>query len=37
MVGLLLLKRIYNSGDETVMAQWVQNRYLQYFCGEAKF
>jgi IS5 family transposase len=37
MVGLLLLKRIYNLGDETVMAQWLQNPYFQYFCGEAEF
>lgn len=37
MVGLLLLKRIYNLGDETVMAQWVQNPYFQYFCGESEF
>ncbi|MBL6943257.1 MAG: transposase, partial [Bacteroidales bacterium] len=34
---LLLLKRIYNLGDETVMAQWLQNPYFQYFCGEAEF
>jgi len=37
MVGLLLLKRIYNLGDETVMEQWVQNPYFQYFCGETEF
>lgn len=37
MVGLLLLKRIYNLGDETVMEQWVQNPYFQYFCGESEF
>ena len=37
MVGLLLLKRIYNLGDETVMEQWLQNPYFQYFCGEAEF
>jgi IS5 family transposase len=37
MVGLLLLKRIYNLGDETVMEQWVQNPYFQFFCGEAEF
>jgi len=37
MVGLLLLKRIYNLGDETVMAEWVSNPYYQYFCGEARF
>ena len=29
MVGLLLLKRIYNLGDETVMEQWLQNPYFQ--------
>lgn len=37
MVGLLLLKRIYNHGDETVMEQWLQNPYFQHFCGEAEF
>ena len=37
MVGLLLLKRIYNLGDETVVEQWVQNPYFQYFCGESEF
>ncbi|NQU88389.1 MAG: transposase [Mariniphaga sp.] len=37
MVGILLLKRIYNLGDETVMAQCVQNPYFQYFCGESEF
>lgn len=37
MVGLLILKQIYNLGDETVMAQWVSNPYYQYFCGEVVF
>lgn len=37
MVGLLILKRIYNLGDETVMEQWLQNPYFQYFCGESEF
>jgi len=37
MVGLLILKRIYNLGDETVVPQWVQNPYFQYFCGESEF
>jgi IS5 family transposase len=37
MVGLLMLKRIYNMGDETVMEQWIQNPYFQYFCGESEF
>jgi IS5 family transposase len=33
MVGLLLLKQLHNLGDETVVAQWVQNPYWQFFCG----
>ena len=37
MIGLLILKQIYNLGDETVMAQWVANPYFQYFCGEVVF
>ena len=32
MVGLLLLKRIYNLGNETVMVQCIQNPYFQDFC-----
>jgi transposase, IS5 family len=37
MVGLLLLKQMFNLGDETVVAQWVQNPYWQFFCGEEQF
>ena len=37
MVGCLLLKRIYNLGDETLAEAWVMNPYMQYFCGEAHF
>lgn len=37
MVSLLILKRIYDLGDETVVAQWVQNPYMQYFSGEKTF
>jgi transposase, IS5 family len=37
MVGLLLLKRMFNRGDETVVAAWVQNSYWQYFCGMNEF
>ena len=37
MVGCLLLKRIYNYGDETLAKAWVMNPYMQYFCGEAYF
>lgn len=33
MVGCLLLKRIYNLGDETLATAWVMNPYMQYFCG----
>lgn len=37
MVGSLLLKRIYNLGDETLCEAWVMNPYMQYFCGMAYF
>lgn len=37
MVGCLLLKRLYNFGDETMAMAWVMNPYMQYFCGEAHF
>jgi len=37
MVGLLILKQVYDLGDETVMSEWVSNPYFQYFCGEAVF
>ena len=37
MVGLLLLKQLFNQGDETVVAAWVQNPYWQYFCGMSEF
>lgn len=37
MVGLLLLKQLFNQGDETVVAGWVQNPYWQYFCGMTDF
>ena len=33
MVGCLLLKQMENLGDETLARQWVQNPYMQYFCG----
>lgn len=34
MVGLLVLKHIRNLSDESVVDQWVENIYYQYFCGE---
>lgn len=37
MVGCLILKRIYNLGDETLALAWIMNPYMQYFCGEAYF
>lgn len=37
MVGCLLLKRMYNHGDETLVQAWVSNPYMQYFCGMAHF
>lgn len=37
MTGLLILKRLYNLGDETVCAAWIRDPYMQYFCGEAHF
>lgn len=37
MVGLLLLKQMFNQGDETVVAGWVQNPYWQYVCGMSEF
>ena len=37
MVGLLLLKSLYNLSDERVVAQWRENPYFQYFTGEKVF
>jgi len=37
MVGSLMLKRLYNLGDETLVQAWEMNPYMQYFCGEDKF
>jgi len=37
MVGLLLLKQMFNYGDETIVEEWLQNPYYQYFCGESEF
>jgi len=37
MVGCLMLKRLYNYGDETLTKAWEMNPYMQYFCGEAHF
>ncbi|MCB0694743.1 MAG: IS5 family transposase [Saprospiraceae bacterium] len=37
MVGMLLLKQLYNQSDESVLARWVENPYWQYFTGEQYF
>ena len=37
IAGCLLLKRIYNLGDETLAEAWVMNPYMQYFCGLSHF
>lgn len=37
MVGCLLLKNLYNLGDETLAKAWIMNPYMQYFCGMAHF
>ncbi len=37
MVGILLRKQMFNLGDETAVAQWIQNPSWQFFCGEAQF
>ena len=37
MVGCLLLKHLYNLGDETLEKAWIMNPYMQYFCGRGFF
>jgi transposase, IS5 family len=37
MVGLLMLKHIRNLSDESVVEQWSENAYYQYFSGEQVF
>ena len=37
MVGLLMLKHLRNVSDESVVEQWSENNYYQYFCGEQSF
>ena len=33
IVGCLMLKHLYNLGDETLAKSWIENPYMQYFCG----
>jgi IS5 family transposase len=37
ITGLLLLKHIRNLSDESVVEQWQENSYYQYFCGQTSF
>src|ERR1700731_4165365 len=37
MVGLQLLKHARGISDEQVCAQWLENAYFQFFCGETYF
>ncbi|EHP85238.1 transposase IS4 family protein, partial [Geobacter metallireducens RCH3] len=37
LVGLHYLKHAYNVSDETVVAQFIENGYWQYFCGFEHF
>jgi transposase, IS5 family len=37
MVALLMLKHIRNISDETMVEQWSENAYYQYFSGEKVF
>jgi len=37
MVGLLILKQMYNLSDEALIPSWIANPYYQFFCGEAYF
>jgi transposase, IS5 family len=37
MVGLNLLKLIFDLGDTAVLDHWLENHYWQFFCGETFF
>ena len=37
MCGLLILKHVRNLSDESVVEQWSENAYCQYFCGMLEF
>ncbi|MBI2269610.1 MAG: transposase [Bacteroidetes bacterium] len=37
MVSLLILKQVRNLSDESVVEQWAENSYYQYFSGEIFF
>ena len=37
MCGLLILKHLRNVSDESVVVQWSENAYYQYFCDQLEF
>jgi IS5 family transposase len=37
MVGLLILKHLRDLSDESVVEQWSENNYYQYFCDNQEF
>ena len=37
MVSLLILKQLRNLSDESIVEQWAENSYYQYFSGESYF
>ena len=37
IAGCLILKQLYNYGDESLAKEWIMNPYMQYFCGESCF
>jgi len=37
MVGLKLLKLVFEVGDTAVLEHWIENPYWQFFCGEVNF
>lgn len=37
MVGLLIVKHVRNLSGESVVEQWSENIYYQYFCGAQEF
>ena len=37
IIGCMLLKRFYKFNNKTLSIAWVNNPYMQYFCGEACF
>lgn len=37
IVGLFLLKQLFDVSDENLPRRWVENPYWQYFCGEVFF